>query len=177
MTPETYSSSGAGTWIFLGIFFSIIIILVVVATVGSKKDKTEKLIENDKKKKLRNSATSGRVIIFSALDITIRNLNKELEDFKPSIGLKSLGEINKEYFERIKLISASEEVKSIYVSEDYKAEMKPIINGLLKVKPSNWNKDAMFSVNLIDVKIAALKKSKINSEWVKTGEKMKWKTK
>jgi|GEM_PF-2114463 len=129
--------SGSGTVIFLVIFFIIIIVLVIIAVIGSKKDRTEKLIKNHKKRTLNNKAEKERIAIFQKLNKIILDVEKEIADFKPSIGTKSLGQINNEYGHQIYEIKNSEELKTVFLREDYKAEMKEMIDGLSKEKPSN----------------------------------------
>ena len=151
-------SSGSGTVIFLVIFFAIIVVLVVVAFVGSRKDKSEKLIKTHKERVLNNEANEQREEIFKKLNIIVHDLENEIADFKPSIGIKSLGEINAEYSGKVNDIINSEELKSVYLRQDYKSEMKEMIDGLAKDKPSNWkvNPESQFSMNLIKVKNEAL---------------------
>lgn len=172
---EPYSSSSsAGAWIFLIIFFGIIIALVIVAVIGSRKDKIEKLVENDRRRKIREQATSDRVAIFSALNQLVDSLNAELKDFKPSVGMKSLGDINKEYHHTVKVIAHSKELKNVYHSHDFKIEMKPIVDQLVKVKPSNWSKEALFATGLIHAKFNALASEEVNKEDIKRGKTHEW---
>ncbi len=177
INTELYKSNSNGNfagWIFLILFFSIIIILIVVAVVGSKKDRNEKLIENNKRKKLREEVEDLRIIFFVSLDKMIKKLEKDLKDFEPSIGIKSLGDINKEYSDFIKKIINSEEIKKIYMLEDYKTEIKQIIDSLSKNKPSNWYKNENFAINLIIAKAKSIKKINSNKELIKLGENKKW---
>ncbi len=150
-----------GAWIFLFIFFGIIIALIIVAVVGSKKDRMEKLIENDKRKKLMSSISNDRIALFSFLNKTIEDLDKEVKNFQPSVGTKSLGDINKEAQNKIKKLASSNQLIDIYKSDDYKNEIKPIIDLLVKVKPSNWFKEASFAIGLIKAKFEALNKNAI----------------
>ncbi|NQX83548.1 MAG: hypothetical protein HRS50_02455 [Mycoplasmataceae bacterium] len=175
-TPNLLSSgsSGIGTWIFLSIFFSIILILIIVAVVGSKKDKNEKLVENDKRRKLRIKSESNRIIIFVSLNETIKILEKELKLFKPSVGIRSLGDINKEASTIIKKIISSKELSEVYVSEDFKNELKPILTELNKSKPSTWNKDATFALSLIKAKTKSIIFKKENISDAKLGKTKKW---
>lgn len=161
MEPIVRSADGGGAigWIFLIVFFGIIIVLIIVATIGSKKDKNEKLIENDKWKKIQNNAKTSRVLVFFSLNNLIINLKKELNDFEPSIGIKSLGEINKEYSLIIKSIIDSKDLQNIYQIEDFKNEMKMIIDKLYKVRPSQWTKDAEFEVSLVMKKFDSIKRN------------------
>ncbi len=161
-------------WIFLAIFFGIIFILVIVAIVGSKKDKNEKMVEADKVDKQTTRSNDGRIKIFASLNKLISNLEKELENFQPSVGVKSLGDINKFYTNEIKAISHSNELKDVYKIPDYKIELEPIINELFKSKPSNWSKDAQFSINLVLVKVEAMKKLGNYEKKIIEGEKIKW---
>lgn len=170
-------NSGIGAIIFIVIFFGIIAILVIVAFFGSKKDKQERLISNDRKRKLSSKAERSRVIIFISLDILIHNLNKELKNFTPSVGIKSLGDINKEYSHKIKSILNSKELKEVYDDPDYKLEMNDVINRLSKTKPSSWSKnsDIQFSFNLIHAKSEVLKKKSEYKEFIKEGKEKEWK--
>lgn len=171
----TYSSgsSNASAWIFLVLFFGIIAALIVVAVIGSRKDKIEKLVENDKRRKIRQQASADRVALFATLNTIIEDLDNELKDFKPSVGIKSLGDINKEVHHQIKLIAHSKALKSIYLSGDFKIEIKPIIDQLMKVKPSNWSKDALFATGLVKAKFAALSQVKENQPEIKRGKETK----
>ncbi len=176
ITPTNASSgSNAGAWIFLIIFFGIIIALVIVAIIGSRKDKIEKLVENDKRRKIRTQATADRVALFSTLNTIIVDLNKELKDFKPSVGMRSLGDINKEASDKIKEIVKSDVLKGIYLSEDFKNEIKPVLDELSKHKPSNWSKEASFATGLVEAKFKALSKKEENKEDIKRGKKLEWK--
>ncbi len=175
ITPASASGSNAGAWIFLIIFFGIIIALVIVAVIGSRKDRIEKLVENDKRRKIRSKATADRVALFSSLNTIITGLNKELKDFKPSVGTRSLGDINKEASDKVKEILNSESLKAIYLSEDFKVEIKPILDELSKSKPSNWNKEASFATGLVEAKFKAISHEKENKEDINRGKKLEWK--
>lgn len=163
-----------GTWIFLGIFFGIIIVLIVVAIFGARKDKNEKLIKNDEVRKLRTKAEEGRILIFASLNNNLNKLNKELKDFKPSIGLKSLGDINKEFSDLVKDIKKSDELKNVYLSEDYQTELKPVIESLSASKPSNWISDAQFAINIVNAKYNQIITNSDNAELVNEGKDKKW---
>lgn len=168
------SGNNIAAIIFLGFFFIIIILLIVVAFVGSIRDKREKLVTNSKNKKLYDGAFGDRVIIFVSLNKLIGDLQKELDDFKPSIGLKSLGQINKEYGDQVKALSKSKELKNVFQSQDFKLELSEAIQSLLKTKPSNWTKKASFAVNIISQKSKSLKSDSNNKSLVNDGEKKKW---
>lgn len=161
-------------WILLVVFFGIIIVLIVVASVGARKDKVEKMVESDKKEKEYKLADSSRVTLFISLNKLILEFEEEMIDFKPSVGTKSLGEINKHYADIIKKITHSEEMKQAYSVEDYKIELKPIIDEISRVKPSNWTKDATFSINLIKVKSKSILQNKDNKEYVEAAEAKEW---
>lgn len=173
-TLKSSGSAGAGTWIFLAIFFGIIIVLILVAIIGSKKDKNEKLIENDKRRKIRTASESNRIILFISLNETIEILNKELSEFKPSIGTKSLGDINKSASDIIKKIIDSKELKEIYALEDFKNEIKPILSDLNKNKPSTWKDEAWFALTLVQEKSKAIVSSGVFLEEIKLGKEFKW---
>lgn len=162
------------TWIILAIFFGIIIVLIIIASVGSRKDKMEKMIEQDKRSQETTAAESSRLIIFASLNKAIKGIEEELIDFKPSVGTKSLGEINTHYSGIIKKIQRSKELGDTYSIQDFKLEMKPIIDELSKTKPSTWSKDATFSTNLVKVKYDALSKNKDNLKSIKEGEAKEW---
>ncbi len=165
-----------GMIIFIVIFFGIIALLVIVAFIGSKKDKQERLIENDKKRKISSKAERSRIIIFISLDKLIKDINKELKNFVPSIGIKSLGDINREYSNKIKNIQNSVDLKNVYDDPDYKLEINNVVNNLSKCKPSSWEKniDVQFSINLIKAKANVLKKNEKYNEYVKEGNNKKW---
>ena len=165
-----------GAIIFIVIFFGIIIILVIVAFVGSKKDKQERLIDNDKKRTTSSKAEKSRVIVFVSLEKMINDLSNELKDFVPSIGIKSLGDINKEYSHKIKKIQHSKELKEVYDDPDYKIELKHAIGSLSKHKPSSWSKnsDVQFSLNLIKAKTIVLLKNKEYKQYAKEGKEKEW---
>ncbi len=169
------SGGGVGTFIFIGVFFAIIIALIIVAVIGSRKDAIDKLIENDKRKKVRTQASQDRIALFSSLYYTIENLNKELKDFKPSVGTKSLGDINTEASSKIKEILKSEALTVIYKSDDYRKEIEPVLLELSKVKPSNWTKEATFATSLIEAKFNAASKKKEYAEDIKRGKDIEWK--
>lgn len=171
--PVTYSGSNdssVGAWIFLIIFFGIIAALIIVAVIGSKKDKIEKLIENDKRKKIRTKATADRIALFSYLHELTMGIKKEVENFQPSIGTKSLGDINREANARMKDLADSKALKGIYLSEDFKVEIKPIVDELVKVKPSNWAKEASFAINLVEAKYKAIEHTKENDADIARGK-------
>ncbi len=94
------------------------------------------MVETDKRSKELKAADTNRVLIFSSLNKIIIDLNEELKNFKPSVGTKSLGQINTDCAKKIKNLTNSKEVKEIFVFEDYKLELKPILEELNKVKPS-----------------------------------------
>ncbi len=174
VTPYANSGSNAGAWIFLIIFFGIIVALVIVAIIGAKKDKIEKMIENDKRKKIRNQASIDRVVLFSSLNEIITNLEDEVKDFKPSVGIKSLGDINREASDNIKKIVKSNALKTIYLSDDYRLEIRPILDQLSTTKPSNWSKEAYFAIGLAKAKFEALSAKPENKEQIVQGQKLEW---
>lgn len=165
-----------GAIIFIVIFFGIIAVLVVVAFIGSKKDKQEKLIDNDKKRKISSNAEKSRIIIFISLNKMIQELEKEIKNFVPSVGIKSLGDINKDYSTRIKNIQSSKELEEVFEDPNYKLEMKDAIKKLSEVKPSLWwkNSDIQFSFNVINAKTNVIVDNKKNEKYVKEGNNKKW---
>lgn len=168
------SSSNTGALIFLLIFFGIIFVLIIVAVIGSKKDKVDRMIKNDEKLKIKNQALENRAVIFGSLNQLLITLEKDIKDFKPSIGTRSLGEINREFSSIIDFILNSRELKEVYYDEDFKNEMSPIFKELKKAKPSNWEKDAQFALNLIRAKSLQIKKGEETKENYKKGLKKKW---
>ncbi len=174
VTPLAANDSNAGAWIFLLIFFGIIIALVIVAIIGAKKDKIEKMIENDKRKKIRSQASADRIALFASLNQLVNNLEKEIEDFKPSVGTKSLGDINREASEKIKKIIKSDSLKTIYLSDDYRLEIRPIMDLLSTTKPSNWNKEASFATGLVKAKFDAISKLADTQEDINRGLELEW---
>ena len=163
-----------GTWIFLGLFFAIIVILIIVAIIGSRKDKNEKLIENDRRSKLRLAADTNRIIIFISLNKAIKKLFKEISNYEHSTATRSLGDVNREYTSMIKNLNNSTELKEVYLSEDYSIEIKPIMKELVKIKPSNWSKDATFATGLIFAKAEAIETKAENKDLIKIGKQKKW---
>ncbi len=174
IATQSGSSSSAMGWIFLIVFFGIIAALIVVAVIGAKKDKLEKLVENDKRKKIRNQASQDRIALFTRLNDIANKLEAELKDFKPSVGMKSLGDINKEATSVIKHIHSSKMLKGIYKSEDFKNEIMPIVEELYKIKPSKWVQEASTALSLIHHKYKSIEAREENKADIERGLTVEW---
>lgn len=169
------AGSGLGSIIFVVVFLVIILSLIVVATIGSRKDALDKLIENDKKKKVIGKATTDRIKLYTNLYDLIISMEKELDDFKPSVGTRSIGDINKEGTDLLKSILKSESLSGIYESSDLMSEIKPILDDLSKSKPTNWAKESQFGVNLVKAKFESISKNPENKKLIEEGRKTGWK--
>jgi hypothetical protein len=63
----------------------------------------------------------------------------------------------------------------MFADEDRKIEMKPIFTELRKVKPTKWDKEAYFSLNFIEGKVAAIRADEKNKELINKVESIfKW---
>lgn len=142
--------------IFITLFFLIIIVLVIVAVFGSKKDKQKQQIDLMKKKKDDKVSKENSIKVIFKLFLLVDIVSKDLKNFKPSIGIKSIGDINNSALQVIKNLYNSEEVKKIYLIPERENELKPILEELKKVKPAKWEEQAFFSVNVIRNKAESL---------------------
>src|ERR1051325_3075342 len=112
--------------IFITLFFLIIIVLVIVAVFGSKKDKQKQQIDLMKKKKDDKVSKENSIKVIFKLFLLVDIVSKDLKNFKPSIGIKSIGDINNSALQVIK----------IYLIPERENELKPILEELKKVKPA-----------------------------------------
>ncbi|BDV03370.1 MAG: hypothetical protein HPPSJP_0910 [Candidatus Hepatoplasma scabrum] len=142
--------------IFITLFFLVIIILVVVAVFGSKKDKQKQQIDLMKKKKDDKLSKDNSIRIIFTLYILLEDVTKDVKNFKPSIGTKSIGDINSSALKIIKNLNNSKEVKEIYLITERENEIRPILEELKKVKPIKWEDQAFFAVNVIRNKAQSL---------------------
>lgn len=142
--------------IFITLFFLVIIILVIVAVFGSKKDKQKQQIDLMKKKKDNKVSKEDSIKIILTLYVLLDFVSKDLKNFKPSIGTKSIGDINNSALKIIKNLNSSKEIKNIYLITERENEIKPILEELKKVKPAKWESQAFFSVNVIRNKAESL---------------------
>ncbi len=152
--------------IFLLLFFGIILFLIVVAIVGSRKEKVEKnvrVFEHNKNDELSQQAYED---IYIDLYKSILDLDDQLKNFKPSIGTKSISQINNEFAEKIKDLINSDKLKDLYLIVERKEEFEPIIKQLHNTQPKKWQNDAYFAYNVIKEKGKFLleKKEQENNE-------------
>ncbi len=163
-------------YIFLIIFFGIILFLIVIAVVGSRKDKKEKQVEMFQRKEDDELSKESYEYVYIKLYETILKLNDELKNFKPSVGIKSMSQINQEAQDVIDEILNSDELKKLYLVEERKEEIKPLIDELKSVQPKRWEQDAFFAWNVIMAKgkniVDSKSENKSNEELVEKNEEI-----
>ena len=175
--------------ILLPVLLLVVVIFVVIGIYGSRKDKAKKSIENNKKATQKRKDETALVGFYSKLKTTIISLEKELKNFKPSIGIKSMSDINKEASDTVKAIKSSQEYMKLSQSEELKNNIVPIVEELLAERPNNWSTKCSFAINQIMNKADVLqkaitdkhqkedlianqpKKKKISFKWKKKNEK------
>ncbi len=138
--------------IFLLLFFGIILFLIVVAIVGSKKEKTEKnvrIFEYNENNELSKKAYED---IYISLYKSILDLEQQLKNFKPSVGTKSISQINNEFSSSIKDLVNSKKLKDLYLISERREEFEPVIKELEKIQPKKWQNEAYFAYNIIKEK-------------------------
>ncbi len=124
----------------------------MVAFYGSKKDKKDKSKKLISAKKIDEAAITARARIFLTLNSLILFIEDITENFDHSTSKISIGEVNVIATIYMKSLQKSEDLKSIYASDQKKDEMKPIIDDLLAVRPTSWEKDANFGYSVIKAK-------------------------
>lgn len=145
--------------VFLVIFFGIVIALIAIAIYGSKKDKQKRLLNVAEWKENDNLSKDRHIYLYLRLNYILENLEEDLNDFKPSVGTKTIGSINKQAYDMIKEISESEDLKNVYLINERRDEFKPIIDSFLQIQPSKWEREAFFAYNLVKNKSEAFKKT------------------
>ncbi len=161
-------------WVFLGIFFVVVGGLLLVAFYGSRKDKKDKTKKLTSARKVDDAAVLARARIFLTLNSLILFIADVTKNFDHSTSKISIGEINAIGTKYMKELQRSEDLKSVYASEHKKDEMKPIIDNLLAVKPTSWEKDANFGYSVIKAKAHFIGKEDQFKELKKEVNKIKW---
>lgn len=151
---------GSSGIIFLVIFLVIVAFLVVVGVYGSKKNKREKTKLLNDQKAIETTAKKEHIQLYVVLDLLIKKIDQEMILIEQGHSTKPIGVINQWASEILDNIKNSEELKSIYKSEDRKKEFLPIISLLYQTKATKWKEEAFFSINLIESKMKAFSQSK-----------------
>ena len=165
---------------FLIIFLGIILVLIIIAVIGSGKDKRQRQVDFVEKRENEEFSSTSHKKIYVDLYLDIMKLEEDLKNFKPSIGVKTISQINKDYHDNIKEILKSDELKEVYLIESRKEELQPILAELLSKKPVKWKSEAFFSYNLIMAKgvffheeLEKNKEEKIINEEIDENNKLK----
>ncbi len=137
-------------------FFGIIAVLLIIAFYGSRKDKAKRRIDQLQIKEGQEASEKKYIDVYLKLNEIVNRLEEYLKDFKPSIGMKSMKQINDEISFEIEEIINSEDLKEVYFVEERKQELKPVLDELKKSKPSKWELEAFFAINLIKAKAKSL---------------------
>ncbi len=147
------------TILFLTMFFGIIAILLIIAFYGSRKDKTKRRIEQIQRKEEEDISKVKYTEVYLELNNILDKLEDYLKDFQPSVGIKSMKQINDEISQEIESIVNSDDLREVYLVEERKMELKPILDELRKSKPSKWEIESFFAINVIKAKSNSIKKT------------------
>ncbi|NOQ50049.1 MAG: hypothetical protein GQ557_00090 [Mycoplasmataceae bacterium] len=146
-----------GAIIFLVIFFIIVGTLLLVAFYGARKDKRDKTIKLTKENRIENKAVISHAKLYLKLNSLVNFIEEQTKDFDASTAPLSIGKLNALAQDELRSIQKSQELKDIFASEVRKQEFKPVIDNLIKNKPTNWSKDAFFAVSVIKNKAKFIK--------------------
>ena len=160
--------------IFLIIFLFIVVALIAIAVYGSFKDKKAKQIELDKLKKLESVASKGHVTAYLLLESLLNYVEDSMIKFNEDPQSVSISKVNEVAGNAINYIISSKEIKKVYELEDRRAEFKPILEELKSVKPTQWNKEAYFSIALVQAKSKNYKENPEYKNIVDKISKHKW---
>ncbi|BDV02298.1 MAG: hypothetical protein HPAVJP_1870 [Candidatus Hepatoplasma vulgare] len=156
-----------GGIVFLCIFFGIVGFLIFLAIWGSRKDKNKRQREVVKRKKDDNLSKVKHIELYLKLYFLIEDLEKRIKFFDPLTGIYSIGDINRNFSQAILEIKNSADLKDVFLFEERKDEFKPIVDELSSIRPTKWESESIFAVNIIKAKSQFIVKDPKNIEYVK----------
>ena len=140
----------------------------------SKKELKLKKEEQEFYAKVKKTETEQRITII-LLDLLIKAVEKDVENFVPSIGTKSISQIDKQAKDMFEKLYNSKEVLAMFKDKERKTEMKPILDDLRSNKPTKWSTDAYFGYNAVKGKATAIRQMDENKELISKIENLfKW---
>lgn len=129
----------------------------------SRKNKKLKSIE----KEVIFEANKNYIPTILVLDELIESVITELKNFVPSVGNKTLSDIDNNAKEIIKSVQNSREFANLMKDKERKIELKEAVLQLSKVRATKWESQAFFGLQMIRSKAAFLKSDFKNYTTVK----------
>ncbi|WP_051617767.1 MHJ_0274 family protein [Mycoplasmopsis iners] len=152
-STQTQSSgvAGYGTWIILGVVVALIVIFVIYSAV---KDRVKK--NRIKKNKLifENKAQYHKKIFVAKLHYLIKENAEKLNDFEPSIGKYTMGEITKTAHLYLESIQNDKDFKEYIVGADSLNELLDCFINLRDTRSNLWDKKLVDTINKISTMFA-----------------------
>jgi len=135
-----------------------------------KKSKQEKLIEE-----IEAKASPAHKTLFLFLDKVVQAVRTDVANFVPSIGNKSMSDIDAQAKTLINELQSSREFITLMKEPERKLEVSPIFKELNKIRPTRWDAEAFFAVQLIQGKAKFIKEDGNNADLVrKINSVFKW---
>lgn len=128
---------GITMWIILGGLIGIVVIFLLVTSILDKK-KRKKIIAE--KKELDFQVENSGVNISKQIITVVKNNEKELKDFVPSVGNKKMSDINNKAKNKLLEIKSSQDFKLLKHNEDDNKLFSKNLDILLHEKSNNWAK-------------------------------------
>ncbi len=150
------TSDTSGIVIFV-IFGLLVAFMIGIAVFGSYKERNKRRVEVSTKKIDNMSSEKFYISSIFKTELTILEVEHDLENFKPSVGTKTFKEISSHANETIDAILKDENYRELKKSEKYFPILEEIIKPLSKEKATNWEKNCFISINICKAKAIAYK--------------------
>lgn len=159
-----------GGIVFLCIFFGIVGFLIFLAIWGSRKDKSKRQREVIKRKRDDNLSKAKHIELYLKLYFLVNDLEQRIKSFDPLTGIYSMGDINKNFSQAVLEIKNSSDLKDVFLFEERKEEFKPIVDELSSIKPTKWESESIFAINIIKAKSQFIVDNPENKKYVETAK-------
>ena len=136
-------------WIVIGVLLAVVVTFLVVASILDKKKTKKYKAEKEEKDKAMLLAGSEMELFISAL---IKENEKLLKNFTPSVGKLKMGDIRKKAKDAIKEFKESREYSYASNSEDNEFILK-LTDELYKTNSNTWNKNFAKEIKKLELKV------------------------
>ncbi|KKB26774.1 hypothetical protein MM26B8_04180 [Mycoplasmopsis meleagridis] len=150
MTTNTAEATnplaGAGTWIILGIVVFLVIVFVVYSAI---KDRIKKNKAKKEKIEFENRANYFQKIYIAKLHYLIEKNNEYLQNFEPSIGEYTMGQIVETAHKFLITFENDKNFKEYIVAADSQSNVLNSFLALRDTRSNLWDKKINETLNLI----------------------------
>lgn len=154
-------NTSAGSIVIFTLFALLIIGMIVVALYGSKKERNRKQIEAMKTDDINVKASKSYKVIVFKIANTINILNYDVKNFKPSVGAKTMNQINEDARLALLDLKKSKDWEELKHSPKHFDVINPLVSKLTNTKPIQWEKNQYQALNILLAKAEALKQDNL----------------